>query len=62
MFADSALIIKSYEKYSYKELLKVRDDLVEDMRNFENDRFPPDLWQQNLMRHIKLLLKYWEAF
>ena len=39
MFADSALIIKSYEKYSYKELLKVRDDLVEDMRNFENDRF-----------------------
>ena len=45
MFADSALIIKSYEKYSYKELLKVRDDLVEDMRNFENDRFPPDLWQ-----------------
>ena len=51
MFADSALIIKSYEKYSYKELLKVRDDLVEDMRNFENDRFP-----------IKLLLKYWEAF
>ena len=47
MFADSALIIKSYEKYSYKELLKVRDDLVEDMRNFENDRFPPDLWQSD---------------
>lgn len=47
MFADSALIIKSYEKYSYKELLKARDDLVEDMRNFENDRFPPDLWQSD---------------
>ncbi len=47
MFADSDLIIKSYEKYSYKELLKARDDLVEDMRNFENDRFPPDLWQSD---------------
>ena len=47
MFADSALILKSYEKYAYKELLKVRDDLVEDMRNFENDRFPPDLWQSD---------------
>ena len=60
MFADSALIIKSYEKYSYKELLKVRDDLVEDMRNFENDRFPPDLWHR--MRHMKLLRKYLWAF
>ena len=59
MFADSALIIKSYEKYSYKELLKVRDDLVEDMRNFENDRFPPDLWHtaEILMGILKLMME-----
>ena len=44
MFANPDEIIKSYEKYSYHELLKVRDDLVEDMRNFENDNFPHDLW------------------
>ena len=44
MFVNPDDVIKSYENYSYKDLLKVRDDLVEDMKNFESDRFDPGMW------------------
>lgn len=44
MISPSAFVELECKGKSYKELLKLRDELLESIYDFENDRISPEAW------------------